>query len=469
MVLKVFNTLTRKKEVFKPLKNKKVKMFVCGQTVYDDAHLGHAKTYIQFDIIVRWLRHEGYRVFYVQNITDVDDKIIKRANERGMSPFELANFYTKRFFEDMEALGVKQNVDMFPKSTDYIPQMIEQIKTLIEKGYAYVVDGNVYYDVTKFEDYTKLSGMKIEDLEKHRIEPDPRKKNPFDFSLWKGAKEGEPSWDSPWGRGRPGWHIEDTAMTVTIFGPQYDIHGGANELIFPHHTNEIAQAEAATGVKPFVKYWLHSGVLNVKGEKMSKSLKNFITIREFLESHNPEVLRLYYAMRHYRSEMELDEDEIKKVEKKLEYLYETMKSLKNSVTEEKKYDERLNQFVMQIKKKFREAMNDDFNTPLALSHVFTLTKKINQAIEKEKLNKRNVDEIIKALKDFGSVFGILEKKIEEGGMLPEEVRNLIIRRTTLRKMGDFKAADEVRERILKDFGILIEDTKEGIRWKKVNK
>ena len=245
MVLRIFNTMTKKKEVFRPLGGgRKVTMFVCGQTVYDDAHLGHAKNYVNFDVIVRFLRHSGYEVNYVQNITDVDDKIIERASEQVKDPMKLAEHFTKRFFEDMQNLNVKQSVSKYPKSTDYMRQIIDQIETLLKKGYAYTVDGDVYFDVKKFKDYTKLSRMKLEDLEKHRIEPDWRKRNSYDFSLWKSAKGGEIAWDSPWGRGRPGWHIEDTSMTVAIFGPQYDIHGGANELIFPHHTNEIAQAEA---------------------------------------------------------------------------------------------------------------------------------------------------------------------------------------------------------------------------------
>jgi cysteinyl-tRNA synthetase len=465
-MLKVYNTLTRKKEEFIPLEKGKVKMFVCGQTVYDDAHLGHAKTYINFDVIVRWLRYLGFNVFYAQNITDIDDKIIKRANERGMTFKELAEFYTKRFFEDMEALEVKQNVDLFPKSSEYIPQIIEQIKTLIDKGYAYVVEGDVYYDVDKFKDYTKLSRMTIDDLTKHRIEPDPKKRNTYDFSLWKAAKPNEPSWDSPWGKGRPGWHIEDTAMTVSIFGPQYDLHGGASELIFPHHTNEIAQAEAATGKKPFVKYWLHGGVLNIRGEKMSKSLKNFVKIREVLKDYEPEVLRMFYVSTHYRAQIDLDEEAIKQAKEKLVAFYNIINRINNSTKDEKINDEKLMKAIEETKTKFTNAMNDDFNTPLALSVLFELSKEANKFIDENgKISKDIGEKILKAFKELGGIFGIFQKEIKKEE-LPKEIMDLIIKREGYRKRGDFETADKIRKE-LAEKRILVEDTPEGPRWKKI--
>jgi cysteinyl-tRNA synthetase len=473
MVLKVFNTLTKKKEVFKPFKGKKVNMFVCGQTVYDDAHLGHAKTYINFDIIVRWLRYKGFKVFYVQNITDIDDKIINRAKEKNTTWDKLAGFYTKRFFEDMEMLGVKQNVDLFPKSSEFIPQIIEQIQQLIDKGYAYMVDGDIYYDVSKFKDYTKLSGMSLKELKKHRIEPDPRKRNPYDFSLWKSAKEGEPYWEGVievYGnkvllKGRPGWHIEDTAMTVSIFGPQYDLHGGATELIFPHHTNEIAQAEAATGKKPFVKYWLHSGVLYIKGEKMSKSLKNFITIREILKKFDPEVLRMYYASTHYRKPLEFDESKLILAKNRLEKLYNTLENIakakiKNEITSREKAFERK---IERYKKKFEAAMDDDFNTPKALSVLFALSKDINKFLQKRKeINRKLKIKLASTLRELGYIFGILQKRIKKG-KIPEEVLKLIKEREKLRKKGDFAAADQIRDQLKKEFGIVLEDTPEGTK------
>ncbi|MEM5802314.1 MAG: cysteine--tRNA ligase [Candidatus Aenigmatarchaeota archaeon] len=476
-MLKVFNTLTRKKEIFKPFRGKKVNMFVCGQTVYDDAHLGHAKTYVNFDIIVRWLRYKGFKVFYVQNITDIDDKIINRAKEKNVSPFDLAEYYTKRFLEDMERIGVKQNINLFPKSSEYIEPIFKQIQQLIDKGYAYLVDGDVYYDVSKFKDYTKLSRMSLEELKKHRIEPDPRKRNSYDFSLWKSAKEGEPSWEGAIKvngnkvllKGRPGWHIEDTAITITLFGPQYDLHGGATELIFPHHTNEIAQAEAATGKKPFVKYWLHSGILTIKGEKMSKSLKNFITIREILEKYDAEVLRMYYASTHYRKPLNYDESHLVLAKERLEKLYNTLRNLlektaKDEITaKEKNFMRKIEKY----KKKFEAAMDDDFNTPKALSILFAFCKDINKFLEKNKTISYKLKlKLASTLRELGGIFGILQKEIGEE-KIPEEAMKLIEERERLRKKGDYAAADAVRERLRREFGIVLEDTPEGVKWKKL--
>lgn len=466
MMLKVYNTLTRRLETFRPRRGKKVQMFVCGQTVSDDAHMGHAKTYIQFDIIVRWLRHLGYDVFYVQNITDIEDKIINRAKEKGVDPLELAKHHVQRFLEDMEAIRVKKNVDMFPKTTDYIPQMVEQIETLIEKGYAYVIDGDVYYDVAKFTDYTKLSRMPIKELKKHRIEPDPRKKNPFDFSLWKQQKSGELAWDSPWGKGRPGWHIEDTAMTWAIFGPQYDVHGGATELIFPHHTNEIAQAEAASGEKPFVKYWLHTGVLQIGGVEMHKSLRNFVTIREMLGKYDAEVLRLYYASTHYRKPIEFDEKDFEEPKRKLEYLYNTMRSIKNAVSSTGKEPTELTNALTQTRKKFAEAMNNDFTTPSAFTALYALGRTANTIVARQKISEKLADETIRTLKELGSILGILEKEMPKEEELPRNVKELIARREEARGKRDWKKADAIREQI-RQHGFVLEDTQEGPKLRKV--
>jgi cysteinyl-tRNA synthetase len=466
MVLKVYNTLTRRLETFRPRRGKKVQMFVCGQTVSDDAHMGHAKTYIQFDTIVRWLRHLGYDVFFVQNITDIEDKIINRAKEKGVDPLELAKHHVQRFLEDMEAIRVKKNVDMFPKTTDYIPQMIEQIKTLIEKGYAYEIDGDVYYNVAKFKDYDKLSRMPLEDLKKHRIEPDPRKKNSFDFSLWKQQKLGELAWDSPWGKGRPGWHIEDTAMTWAIFGPQYDVHGGATELIFPHHTNEIAQAEASSGKKPFVKYWLHTGVLQIGGVEMHKSLRNFITIREMLSKHDVEVLRLYYASTHYRKPIEFDEKDFEEPKRKLEYLYNTMRSIKNAVSKTGQEPTELRKALTQTRKKFTEAMNNDFTTPSAFTALYTLARTANTIVTKRKISQKLASDTIKTLKELGNIFGILEKQVPEEEELPENVKELMAQREEARSKKDWKKADAIREQIRK-LGFVLEDTPEGAKLRKI--
>jgi len=466
MVLKVHNTLTRRLEIFRPKHGKKVQMFVCGQTVYDDAHMGHAKTYVQFDIIVRWLRHLGYDVFYIQNITDIEDKIINRAKELGEDPLKLANQYTHRFLEDMEAIGVKKNVTMFPRTTDYIAQMIEQIKILIDKGYAYVVDGDVYYDVATFKDYTKLSRMPLEELKKHRIEPDPRKKNPFDFSLWKQQKPGELAWDSPWGKGRPGWHIEDTAMTWAIFGPQYDLHGGGSEHIFPHHTNEIAQAEAASGKKPFVKYWMHVGMLQIGGVEMHKSLKNFITIREILRRLDPEVLRLYYASTHYRKPIEFDEKHMEEPKSELEYLYNTLRNIRDSASKDGEEPADLKKTLDQTKKDFTEAMNNDFNTPQALTHLYALARKVNVAVSNQRISHKLVEEVTETLKQLGNILGILEKELPEKGEIPEQVKELIKQREDARNNKDWKRADAIREQI-KKLGYVLEDTPEGPRLRKI--
>lgn len=462
MPLRLFNTMTKRKEIFKPLKGKQVKMFVCGQTVYDDAHLGHAKTYINFDTLARFLRYRGYKLHYIQNITDIDNKIINRAKEKGEHPLKLAEYFIKRFFEDIERLKIKDTVDDFPKSTDYIPQIIDQIKILLKKGYAYVVDGDIYFDVSRFKSYTKLSRMKLEDLEKHRIEPDPRKRNSYDFSLWKSAKPDEISWDSPWGKGRPGWHIEDTAVTVTIFGPQYDVHGGANELIFPHHTNEIAQAEAATGVKPFVKYWLHSGVLNIRGEKMSKSLKNFITIREALDKHSLETLRLWIASTHYRKPIDYNDSDLEVAKKKVERIKSALEKIKDNL----KKGSRRNVFsnkLERLRKEFLKAMEDDLNTPLTLTKFFEIVSLVNKQIDSGKFSANDLKLAEKNIRELGDLFQIIPPPKRKE--LPKEALKLIKKREAARKISDFTRADEIRNELKEKFGIILEDTKEGVKWR----
>lgn len=463
MLLRVYNTLTRRLEVFNPRYGKKVQMFVCGQTVQDDAHMGHAKTYTQFDIIVRWLKYTGYDVFYVQNITDVDDKIVNRAQEKNIEPLIFSKRQTTRFLKDMEALGIKENITMFPKTSNYIPQMIEQIKTLIKKGYAYVVDGDVYYDVARFKDYTRLSRMPIEQLKKHRIEPDPRKRNPFDFALWKSRKPSELSWDSPWGRGRPGWHIEDTAMTWTIFGPQYDLHGGASELIFPHHTNEIAQAEAASGKKPFVKYWLHTGTLKTHGVEMHKSLGNAVPIRKMLAKYDVEVLRLYFASTHYRKPIEFDEKNLKESKNELDYLYNGLSNVQNAASDKGNGHTELKRALREVKRKFAEAMNDDFNTPLALTHLYALAREANRSTTKLRIDSKLAANTIGTIRELGRIFGILQKT-EEG--IPPEIEELARLHENSRKRKDWKRADAIRKQI-KELGFVVEDASQGPRLRKI--
>ena len=467
----VYNTLTRKKEVFEPIHGNRVYMYVCGQTPYDDAHMGHAKNYVNYDVIVRWLRYRKYSVFYIQNITDIEDKIIRRAKEKGVNWQELVEFYMKRFFEDMEALKVKQNVNLYPKSSDYIREIIEQIQGLINKGYAYVVDdGTVYFNVPKFEDYTKLSGMKLEELKKHRIEPDPRKKSPLDFALWKAAKPGEPSWPSPWGPGRPGWHIEDTAMAITHFGSQFEIHGGATELIFPHHTNEIAQAEALTGKKPYVKYWLHVGVMNMKAEKMSKSIGNVITIREVLSRYEPEVVRLYLVSTHYRKPVEFSWDDLELAKERLERLYTAMENLIDLKEREelRPEDEELLKKIEENKKEFENSMDDDFNTPKAIAALFEMAREMNKfASDFDTINKEIKEKVLSIYRELGSVLGILEEKPrkEAGTEFVENLIQIIVDlREELRKMKVYDISDRIREELRKT-GIELQDTPEGPKWR----
>ncbi len=470
--MQVYNTLSRGKEEFIPMHGKKANMFVCGQTVYDDAHLGHARTYISFDIVARWLRHAGYEINYIQNITDIDDKIIARAKEKGVDPVELARECEKRFMEDMEAIGVKQSVSSYPRSHDYINAMRDQMQLLIDKGYAYLLDGDVYYDVSKFQDYTKLSGMKIDELEKHRIEPKEGKKNVYDFALWKASKPGEPSWEievKSDGKqvklsGRPGWHIEDTAITYSFFGPQYDIHGGASELIFPHHTNEIAQAEAAFGVKPFVKYWLHSGVLSIKGQKMSKSLKNFITIREALAEYPAETLRLFVCMTHYRKEINYTDELMRDANKLMYYINQSIGILYNLPVNGGSGGQELVNIAEQLEKDFADAMNDDFNTPLALMKMTAAMRKVRQFADAQGSTDQKSRELaIGKLSVLGTLLGIVNESIYKQ-TLPEDASLLIKQRDDLRKSKNFEEADRMRTEIESKHGIKIEDTEYGTVW-----
>ena len=472
MALIVYNTLSRSKEEFKPMHGMSVNMFVCGQTPYDDAHMGHAKTYICFDIIARWLRHIGYRVKYVQNITDIEDKIIARAQERKMDTFDLEAYYEKRFMEDMDSLSIRKDVDQYPHSHDYISQIRGQIQALADKGYAYPAGGDVYYDVSKFGDYTKLSGMRIDDLVKHRIEPDPRKRNVYDFALWKEQKPGEPSWEINLKfdsnnikfKGRPGWHIEDTAMTDAIFGHQYDIHGGASELIFPHHTNEIAQAEEAYGVKPFVKYWLHTGVVNIGGEKMSKSLHNFVTIRDALAKYSSETLRFFTASTHYRKEINYTEALVSEARLRINHIYRDIGLFYNAPEAGEPLDEDILLSVTGFEEEFSSAMNDDFNTPVALMSLANIAAKLAAASKSGKSIRAETKEAaISKVKELASIIGILENDAYKE-TVSKEAAALIDEREEMRKKGDYAGADGIRDRIEREFGIALEDTKTGTVW-----
>lgn len=380
------------------------------------------------------------------NITDIDDKIITRANAIGENPLQLADGFTKDFLHDMEALRIT-SVNLYAKASQHIIEIIDQVKTLIEKGYAYDVNGDVFYDVSKFPNYGELSRQNTEQLIMHRIDPDPRKRSVVDFALWKSQKPGEPAWDSPWGKGRPGWHVEDTAITTTYFGPQYDLHGGALDLIFPHHEAEIAQAEAATGVKPLVKYWLHGGLLTVKGTRMGKSMGNFITIKETLQRHGPEVLRLYYAMSHYRSPLEFDESNLAQAEQvlnKLRSVYSEFKRLLEASEEEddRLVDEQIQKLAFEASKAFDEVMDDDFNTPRALATLIAFARDAEPHASRQ-IGRRSIELIVQTFDYFGGVFGILQSAgARQSSVIDGLVETILDLRNEARKKGDWKSGQD---------------------------
>ena len=455
-MIKVYSTMTRQKEELK-VTNNKIKLFVCGPTVYDYSHIGHARTYISFDVIVRYLKHEGYSVFYLQNITDIDDKIIKRAKENNEDPLEVSHRFEKEYLKDMETLNVS-NVNFYARATEHMNEIINQIQDLIDKGYAYDTETGVYFDVSKFEDFGKLSNRNLDDLQNTRIQIDSTKKDPKDFALWKKQDE-QPYWESPWGNGRPGWHIEDTAITEAYFGPQYDIHGGGLDLIFPHHDAEIAQMEASSGKEPLVEYWMHTGFLNVSGEKMSKSLGNFITIKELLEIVTPEVYRFFVLSTHYRSPIDFSEDTLKQAENSLKRIQNTGKIIIDKLTEDnlpegKVLDEDLELF----KEEFFNAMNNDFNTPIALSNLFDFTHKINKAISSNEVSRNTLNNIVETFKDIESILGF--DIIVEDDMVSDvsgDLLNIITEiREDLRSKKDWDLADKIRDE-LANLDITLED------------
>jgi cysteinyl-tRNA synthetase len=464
-MIKLYNTMTRRKEIFKPRQGNRVKLFVCGPTVYDHSHIGHARTYISFDMIARYMKYTGLTVFYIQNITDLDDKILKRAAELGSSPLELARRYEEKYLHDMKILGV-ENVNFYARATEHIPEIIRQIQVLFKNGYAYETDKGVYFDESKFDDFGKLSNRNLEDLNVHRIGPDSSKRNPGDFALWKKRdKESESQemiWDSPWGTGRPGWHIEDTAITETYFGPQYDIHGGGLDLIFPHHEAEIAQMEAASGKKPMVNYWMHTGFLNVKGEKMSKSLGNFITINELLQEYSPEVFRFFVLSTHYRSPIDFSREIIHQSQKGLQRIYKLIETINElldedtliSMENDQKYIEKL----VDVREEFFDAMDNDFNTPSAFSSIFDLIREVNRDINQSNISKNSLTKLKALILEFGIILGLdfsLEYNKDES--LEDELVELLNEvRGKLREKKEWELSDEIRSK-LKDLDIVIED------------
>ena len=468
MTLRVYNTMTGKVEPFTPRVGRRVGMYVCGPTVYDYSHIGHARTYMAFDVIVRYLRYRGYDVKYVVNITNIDDKIINRAKESGVDPLELAERFEEVFYDDMDALGVIK-ADAYPRVSDHIPEVIETIQTLIGKGFGYEVDGDVYFDVGRVEDYGKLSHQSMDAIKAGaRVEVDERKRNPADFALWKRSKEGEPSWGSPWGEGRPGWHIECSAMSRRYLGEQFDIHGGARDLIFPHHENEIAQSEAYSGKKPFVRYWLHTGFLTINGEKMSKSLGNFITIGDLLSRYEAEVFRLFILSTHYRRPINFSERALEHEKQSLRRIYGTVDNMRMQIEiaregfEENRREAELSRQARKIKKRIIEGMDEDFNTPRALAEFYSLIRVGNRAIA-DKAVKSTLTEILDAIIEVARIFGILEKE-RERATLPEEINMLIKERELVRSRKDWEKADEIRAK-LKGMGIILEDYPGGTKWR----
>ena len=482
MVLRVFNTMSGELEEFKPLKEKQVSLYVCGPTVYDWAHLGHARTYIAFDVIVRWLEFKGYSVFYVQNITDVghltadtaEDKIVKRAIERKVEPMQLVDYYMREYFKDLDALDVKQP-DISPRATGHLLEMIEAIQSLILKGYAYEVNGNVFFDVSKKDDYGKLSKIKLEEmLEGSRFKVHQDKRNARDFALWKrAALETVLKWWSPWGTGFPGWHIECAIMSMKYLGNQIDIHGGARDLIFPHHENELAQSEAMTGTKPFVKYWLHTGFLKINGEKMAKSSSNYITVRDALKTHSSETIRLFVMSTHYRSEIDYNNKRLKGAETSLNRLYNALEALEDAKKVSVKrgpneMEQKFSENVEKLREDFVKAMDEDFNTPQALAALFELSKAINKFLDEQKqVNDEIIENVYNSFSGLGKTLGLFqqEKSKEIGEKIVNDLVQLLFDlREELRKKGDYCISDEIRAR-MKELGLVIEDTAEGPKWK----
>ncbi len=465
MGLRIYNTLTRRKEPFVTLEPGKVRMYVCGPTVYNKAHIGHARPVIVFDVVHRYLIHKGYRVSYLMNFTDVDDKIIKRAPELGLEPLVLAEHYIQEFFDHLAELNVLPATH-YPRATEEIPMMIEIVQGLIEKGYAYEVDGDVYFRVRKDEDYGKLSGRSLEEMKAGaRIEVDSRKEDPMDFALWKAAKPGEPSWPSPWGPGRPGWHIECTAMNIHHLGEQIDIHGGGSDLIFPHHENEIAQAESYTGKSPFSRFWMHNGMLQLSGEKMSKSLGNVITIEEFLQEHSPDVLRLVILSTHYRSPLTFSDETVENAEKALNRLLGGLKPSYGKVYSGEAA-EALKEQTSRTLEGFEEAMDDDFNTAAALGHMFDLVRAINQARDAG-LAGPAFSNARETLRRLGNLLGLRllpePSKRAEGMDIAPFVDLLVDVRSELRKEKQWALSDRIRDG-LKDLGVTLKDSPGGTTW-----
>jgi cysteinyl-tRNA synthetase len=488
MALRIFNTLTGQKEEFQPLVPGQVGMYVCGVTVYDYCHLGHARANIVFDVVYRYLQYAGYRVTYVRNYTDIDDKIINRANERGISCQELTETYIRAFDEDMAALGLAKPTHQ-PKATEFVPQIIAMVERLIERGLAYASGGDVYYSVEEFPGYLKLSRRTMEEMQAGaRIAPGEQKRNPMDFALWKAAKPGEPSWDSPWGPGRPGWHIECSAMSSTLLGDSFDIHGGGRDLIFPHHENEIAQSEGASG-KPFVRYWLHNGFVNVNQEKMSKSLGNFFTIRDILARYDAEIVRFFILTAHYRSPIDFADQQLDEAGLALTRCYEALDQAGRFLAQAVPVGTdpvpvELQEAVLRLAElegRFREAMDDDFNTAQAIGHLFEGVRALNRLLAAGTAGASPALSAALAdghatLQRLGTVLGLFrsvpaewlaaqaQQHLAESGLAAAAIEALIAERQAARRNRDFTRADQIRDELAAQ-GIELLDSRDGTSWK----
>ena len=475
MTIEIYNTPYKKKQPFTPLSDNKVGMYVCGVTVYDMCHIGHARSLIVFDTIARFLRKKGYALTYVRNFTDVDDKIIARANRDNISYKEISERFIDEFQTDMEILKVKK-ADIEPKATEHISEIIEMVKNLIDKGLAYEANGSAYFSVAKFKGYGKLSGRRLEDMiAGARIDIEEKKLDPLDFALWKKSKEGEPWWESPWSKGRPGWHIECSAMSTHYLGPTLDIHGGGRDLIFPHHENETAQSEGVYG-QEFTRYWVHNGFVTIDNDKMSKSLGNFLTIREITKDIEPEILRLLLLSRHYRSPIDFSKDSLNTSKSSLIRFYEMLDRFNQAPLGSD--DSTLGSMIDTFRHKFDEAMCDDFNTALALAHLHELTTEINRALDHtSRVSADDRSNFSAAVSEISEILGVLEKEpagflekikksgISETGLTQKEIEELIQSRNEARKSRDFQKADEIRD-MLAAKGIQLKDSADGTQWEK---
>jgi len=493
MSLVIYDTMSRSKREFVPREEGKVSMYVCGPTVYNFIHVGNGRAYLVFDVIRRYLAYKGYEVLYVQNFTDVDDKIINRANEEGKTPQEVASFYEKAFLEDMRALNIRPP-DIAPRATETIPQMLEMIGTLVDKGSAYVVDGDVYFHVQSFGEYGKLSGRNLEEMRAgERVEVDERKHHPMDFALWKASKPGEPAWESPWGMGRPGWHIECSAMSLQHLGMAFDIHGGGQDLVFPHHENEIAQSEAYAGTEPFVRFWVHNGFVNIREEKMSKSLGNIILVREILKRYPADAVRLLALQTHYRSPIDFGPDALEEARRAYERIENCLFALdaflakppSSTAPQRTQKEVELSDSFFDCERRFEEAMDDDFNTARAIGIIFELVKELNTYLDEQEryrtpaapmIASHGRDTLLGLCRVLGMFAAEAEKAQErvassagegdpDGLPTAESLIELLLEvRSLARDNKQFETADFIRSR-LRELGVRVDDLREGQRWK----